>query len=309
MIVRLTEFHHSLSVFQEQEGDVAAAADQLQDVHVETFGSLSKRDKVEFILEQMRLTLAKKDFIRAHIVAGKVSKKTLQEETMEEYKVRFYELMTIYHRHKQDALALAQDYHAIYSTASIQTDAAKWQPALKATIVFLALSPFGNEQQDMMNHIVADDANNLEEIPVFAKTLQLFLRKEIIHYPMEGAAELEGIEEFATDGLAAHWHETFHRRIIQHNIRIVAGYYRQIRLDRLAQLLQLDVARTELEISSLVSDGVLYAKIDRPASIVRFLAPTSPEAVLTSWAADIDKLLHLVETTSHLINKENMTAA
>ena len=41
---------------QEQEGDIAGAADTLQDVHVETYGSLSKKDKVEFILEQMRLT-------------------------------------------------------------------------------------------------------------------------------------------------------------------------------------------------------------------------------------------------------------
>ena len=36
------------------------AADVLGEVHVETYGSLSKREKVEFILEQMRLTLMKK---------------------------------------------------------------------------------------------------------------------------------------------------------------------------------------------------------------------------------------------------------
>jgi 26S proteasome regulatory subunit N5 len=39
---------------------------------VETYGSLGKEEKVDFILEQIRLTLAKKDFIRTFIIAKKV---------------------------------------------------------------------------------------------------------------------------------------------------------------------------------------------------------------------------------------------
>jgi len=296
----------ALATIKEEEGDVSAAADTLQDVHVETFGSLSKRDKVEFILEQMRLTLAKKDFIRAHIVAGKVSKKNLSEENMEEYKVKFYTLMTIYHRHKKEALELAQAYHAIYSTSHIQSDESKWVEALKATIVFLFLSPYGNEQQDMMNRINLD--TNLDKIPAFKTAVGLFLKKEIINYPMAGQEELEQIPAFLEDDLKEHWHETFHRRIIQHNIRIVATYYKQIQLGRLAQLLQLEPERLEKEVAAMVSDGAIYAKIDRPKNVIRFSQPKSPEAVLSDWAADIDKMLHLVETTSHLINKENMTA-
>ena len=70
-------FSLSLCFLQEQEGDIAGAADVLQVVHVETYGSLSKKEKVEFILEQMRLTLAKQDFVRAHIVSNKVNRKLL----------------------------------------------------------------------------------------------------------------------------------------------------------------------------------------------------------------------------------------
>jgi 26S proteasome regulatory subunit N5 len=57
----------------------------------------------------------------------------------------------------------------------------------------------------------------------------------------------------------------------------------------------------------MVSSGDLYAKIDRPRDVVRFRAPQSPEAILSDWVSDVDKLLHLVETTTHLIHKENMT--
>jgi 26S proteasome regulatory subunit N5 len=142
---------------------VAGAADALQDVHVETFGSISKRDKIEFILEQMRLTLAKQDYVRAAIVAGKVSRKHLKEENMEEYKVKFFTLMTIYHRHDKDALELAKDYHAIYSTPHILADEAKWVDALQSTVVFLALSAYDNDQQDMLNRINLD--TNLEKLP------------------------------------------------------------------------------------------------------------------------------------------------
>jgi 26S proteasome regulatory subunit N5 len=69
-------------------------------------------------------------------------------------------------------------------------------------------------------------------------------------------------------------------------------------------LLGLDVKQLEGEIASMVSNGTVYAKIDRPADIIRFEQKKSSEAVLTGWADNIDKLLHLVETTTHLIHKE-----
>lgn len=40
---------------------------------VETFGSMEKKEKVEFILEQMRLCLAKKDYIRTSIISKKIN--------------------------------------------------------------------------------------------------------------------------------------------------------------------------------------------------------------------------------------------
>ena len=139
-------------------------------------------------------------------------------------------------------------------------------------------------------------------------TIQLLLKKEIINYPLPHQQELESLAVVQEGGLAAHWHDIFYRRIIQHNIRIAALYYKRIHGARLAQLLQLQPDVLEQEIASMVSDGTVYAKIDRPADIVRFQAKKSPAAILTNWAADIDKLLHLVETTTHLIHKEHMTS-
>ena len=61
-----------LSQIKEAEGNVDEACDILQDVHVETYGSLDKKEKADFIMEQIRLTLAKKDFIRTLIISKKV---------------------------------------------------------------------------------------------------------------------------------------------------------------------------------------------------------------------------------------------
>lgn len=53
-----------------EEGKLIEAADLLGEVHVETYGSLSKREKVEFVLEQMRLNLMRKVSLCYFVVVG-----------------------------------------------------------------------------------------------------------------------------------------------------------------------------------------------------------------------------------------------
>lgn len=300
-----TTSNSNLKHQQEQAGDVDGAAMIMQEVHVETYGSLSKKEKVEFILEQMRLTLLKKDYIRATIVSGKVSRKHLLQEDMQEYKVRFYTLLADNHWQEQDALELAKDFHSIYSTPSILEDEAKWRDALQTTVLFLALAPYSNEQQDLMHKLSSDP--NLEALPACSSTLNLLLKKEIMAYPLQHQAELEGLPAFNKNDMSSVWKDTLQKRVVQHNIRIVAQYYKRIHGARLAQLLGLTRAELEAEISSMVSSGDLYAKMDRPLDIIRFSQKSSPESILSDWASDIDKLLNLVEKTTHLIQKENMT--
>lgn len=295
----------ALATIKEQSGDIDGAALVLQEVNVETYGSLSKKEKVEFILEQMRLTLAKQDYVRASIVSGKVSRKHLVQEDMQDYKVRFYTLMADYHWHEKNSLELAKDFHAIYSTPNVLTDEPKWREALQTAVLFLILAPYSNEQQDLMHKIKADP--NLETLIASQGSLSLLLQHEIIAYPLQHQTELENFPAFSKNDLADYWKEIFHRRIVQHNIRVVSKYYKRIHGHRLAQLLSLSRETLEQEVSKMVSSGNLYAKMDRPADIIRFSQNQSPESILSDWASDIDKLLGLVEKTTHLIQKENMT--
>ena len=98
----------ALAVIKEAEGDIAGACDAMLDVYVETFGALSKREKIDFILEQIRLCILKQDWVRVMIVAKKVQTKFLEEPDMQDLKLRYYGLLCDYHLREKDAFALAQ---------------------------------------------------------------------------------------------------------------------------------------------------------------------------------------------------------
>ena len=60
MEVERATLTQQLSKMREEDGDIKGAAEIMQDLQVETFGSMDKKAKVAFILEQMRLTLLNK---------------------------------------------------------------------------------------------------------------------------------------------------------------------------------------------------------------------------------------------------------
>lgn len=83
-----------MAQIKEDEGDVTGAADIIQELQVETYGSMKKQEKVELILEQMRLCLAKKDFIRTQIISKKINTKFFDEDKTEiqQLKLKYYKL-------------------------------------------------------------------------------------------------------------------------------------------------------------------------------------------------------------------------
>eukprot|EP00475_Leptophrys_vorax_P023550 TRINITY_DN3220_c4_g1_i1.p1 TRINITY_DN3220_c4_g1~~TRINITY_DN3220_c4_g1_i1.p1 ORF type:complete len:495 (+),score=101.28 TRINITY_DN3220_c4_g1_i1:110-1594(+) len=72
-----------LARMKEHEGKVKEAAEIMQEVAVETFGAMDKREKIAFILEQVRLCLDSLDFTRAHILAKKISPRAFASESVE----------------------------------------------------------------------------------------------------------------------------------------------------------------------------------------------------------------------------------
>lgn len=96
------------------------------------------------------------------------------------------------------------------------------------------------------------------------------------------------------------------KRIVEHNVRVVAACYSRIHMSRLCELLTLSDAETEEYVSSLVASKSIYARIDRANRIVVFKKSTQATEQLNEWSDNIGELLGSLERVSHLIQRENM---
>ena len=187
---------------------------------------------------------------------------------------------------------------------------------LQRVIYFIILSPHNNEQSDLLHRINLDSRNTL--IPAEAQLLKLFTVPELMRWPI--VAEKYGPHLCGTDVFSATADEDpsdpkshtrfldLRKRVIEHNVRVIAKYYTRIAMPRLTQLLDLDEEETESYISELVTAKTVYAKIDRPARVVSFAKTRDADEVLNEWSGSMKSLLGLLERIDHLITKEEMMA-
>ncbi|KAK0524645.1 proteasome regulatory particle subunit [Tilletia horrida] len=300
---RVTLMYSQILVSQ---GKVSEAADALSDLAVETFGSMERREKVEFILEQMRLNLERSDFNRTNVLSRKINTKFFEDEKQHDLKLNFYELMIRYALHENKFLDVCKYNREIYATPRVRSDLPRAADVLKNIVVFLVLSPYDNEQSDLMARVELTDG--LERVAEYKNLLKCFTTPELMRWP--GIEELYGPTLRATTVFSQgdaegdkRWEE-LHKRVVEHNIRVISKYYTKITLPRLSQLLDLPQAQAEASLAKLVSSGIVYAKIDRPAGIVNFERKRTHEDVLNAWSRDMEKLLDLVERTNHLVARE-----
>ncbi|KAJ2388922.1 proteasome regulatory particle subunit, partial [Coemansia sp. RSA 2559] len=198
----------------------------------------------------------------------------------------------------------------VYETAGIKENADKWGPVLHNMVLYLVLSPYNNEQSDMLHRIKLD--HNLEKLELCLQLVKSFTTIELIRWPAVEAVygpEFRQSDVFSTqteDG-NKRW-QALRDRVIEHNIRVIAKYYTRATLQRLTELLDLPTDDVEAFISKAVVAGTIFARIDRPSGVVSFARPREGEEQLNAWASDVNKLLSLVEKTTHLIAKEEIVS-
>lgn len=296
-----------LAHIKRAEGNIEKAADILCELQVETYGSMEMSEKIEFILEQMELSILKGDFSQATVFSRKVLKKTFKNVKYESLKLEYYQLLIKIGLHKRDFLEVAQYFQEIYETKSVKDDEEKWKAALSHMVYFLILSPYGNLQNDLIHKIQLD--NNLKKLEQQEALVKLFTTKELMRWPnikktYEPVLNQDTIA-FGGNENKHHWDE-LKKRVVEHNLRVISEYYSRITLARLNELLDLTESETETFISNLVNQGVIYAKVNRPAKIVNFEKPLNSCELLNEWSDNVDQLLDHIETIGHLITKEEI---
>jgi 26S proteasome regulatory subunit N5 len=110
------KLHFQLAkIYEDDRQDLTEACNIIQDVHVETFGLLTKKEKAQYILEQIRLNLLKKDYIRVAIHSRKMNLKTIEEEGFEMIKIAYYLLQIQYYTHEKNTWEICQAYYKVIS--------------------------------------------------------------------------------------------------------------------------------------------------------------------------------------------------
>jgi 26S proteasome regulatory subunit N5 len=148
-----------LSDIKRAKGDVKGAADTLCELQVETFGSMSRREKTEFILAQVELCIANGDWTQAAILGRKISTRYLSrkppkseeqlererkerekrrnrgEDVVEEapddvtdLKLRYYEQQVVLSKHDDRYLDACKHYRQVLDTELVEEDAGKLHP-------------------------------------------------------------------------------------------------------------------------------------------------------------------------------------
>lgn len=180
----------------------------------------------------------------------------------------------------------------------------------------MLLSPFDNEQQQILHGLSAD--KNLQKLPKYNDLIKLIKTDEVInwrnlieHFEQDlkiGDSSYPATDAFKSDEGAKRWTD-FKTRIVEHNMRVMAKYYTRIQTKRMSSLLDLTEEETEEFLSNLVINKTISGKVDRLTGIVTFEKQKDPNEMLNDWSNNLSLLMNTINKTTHLINKEEMVHA
>lgn len=144
-----------LSNIKKEQGDINAATDILCELQVETFGSMTRREKTEFILQQVALCIQKGDWTQAGILSRKISTRYFQrkpkktpeqlekdrkereekeknrsiddppiepEDDVTDLKLRYYEQQITLAKHDSKYLDVCKHYRQVLDTEAVEED-------------------------------------------------------------------------------------------------------------------------------------------------------------------------------------------
>mmetsp|Transcript_5451 Transcript_5451/g.8486 ORF Transcript_5451/g.8486 Transcript_5451/m.8486 type:complete len:227 (+) Transcript_5451:239-919(+) len=157
-----------LCKYLEEDGKAEEATNIIQEIQIETYGSLEVKDKVEFILYQMKLVLMKQDFVRCQILSRKISKRHLNQKGLEKLKLQFFNYMIRYYIHEKMILDVSKAYQTIFDTLhenpeGLEEEKAQKDSAFQNFVLYLLISPYEQTKVDLMKSVDKNYARSLEQ--------------------------------------------------------------------------------------------------------------------------------------------------
>ena len=301
------------------------AAKLIQDVQIEAFGSLENEYKIDYILFQMQVLLKKGDFVRTLIVSNKIKRNHLDDEGIELLKVRFFRLMILYYIHEKKYLDISKCYKILYDfVKSINDKLVDVQKKdninpkvienysriqkendlvnlFENYVLFLSICPPELETKNMLNELLIKYKKELDKNIHILFIVEKRLSDEIIIIDNNLFNRFKDFEIFKKNQELI---KLFRKYWIQHDLSLFEKFFAKVHLKRISEMTTVPVEEIENEISDMVVNNYIFAKIDRIEKIVNFRKKTDHHDVLDNFNYDMDNMLKKIEETCHLINKE-----
>ena len=301
------------------------AAKLIQDVQIEAFGSLENEYKIDYILFQMQVLLEKGDFVRTLIVSNKIKRNHLDDEGIELLKVRFFRLMILYYIHEKKYLDISKCYKILYDfVKSINDKLVDVQKKdninpkvienysriqkendlvnlFENYVLFLSICPPELETKNMLNELLIKYKKELDKNIHILFIVEKRLSDEIIIIDNNLFNRFKDFEIFKKNQELI---KLFRKYWIQHDLSLFEKFFAKVHLKRISEMTTVPVEEIENEISDMVVNNYIFAKIDRIEKIVNFRKKTDHHDVLDNFNYDMDNMLKKIEETCHLINKE-----
>ena len=318
-IRKMTEMHL-------RNKQVDEAAKLIQDVQIEAFGSLENDYKIDYILFQMSVLIQKGDFIRTLIVSNKIKRNHLDDEGIELLKIRFFRLMILFYIHEKKYIDVSKCYKTLYDFVKSVNDTLeeveKKNKELKPKIIdnyiqikkendlqqlfenyvlFLSICPPELETKNMLNELLIKYKKELDKNKNILFIVEKRLSDDIILIDNNLFNRFKNFEIFRKNPELI---KLFRKYWIQHDLSLFEKFFAKIHLKRMSEMTLIPIDEIETEISDMVVNNYIYARINRIEQIVNFRKKTDHHDVLDNFNYDMDNMLKKIEETCHIINKE-----
>ena len=134
---------------------------------------------------QMKLTLARQDYVRTQILSRKISKRAIAAEGLERQCITYYQFMAKYYIHEKESLDTAKSYQTIFETLEKITDAAlkseeEGTMAFRNFILYLLITPQSEEKIEILTEMEKKYPRQLEQEELLTKYVRKFLTFELV---------------------------------------------------------------------------------------------------------------------------------
>ena len=309
---------------EQNASNLEEAAKIMENVQVETYGSMSKKEKMEFILYQMKINILLRDYTKLYIVSKKVNLKIIDEPGFEHEKLTFNLYSFFFFQNDGDyqncTKCLKQAYNA-FKALNYHLDPAQLDPFVttqftdllektklsEAVLTFKCIEPFGTTKQEEMNKLVKELEIYVLDNLVLDKLLKGFLTAELSSC---------NLSTYHTDKLLIFNEEFLNNKkfldeleiqLVKKNLFMVSKYYKQVKISKLSVLLDNSPQFVEDQLCDLIAENIIVGKIDRMDMIVRFDVAKNDKVILDNWVSNINGVLDLVNFVCERIEREGVT--